>query len=58
MKKQAKRGTLRLRVKRGDDVVFTSGKEFNRYDSDGNRAPYRGKVIAVDPRNRKVKVEG
>jgi len=58
MKKQAKRGTLRLKVKRGDDVVFTTGKEFNRYDGDGKRTPYRGKVIAVDPRNRKVKVEG
>lgn len=58
MKKQAKRGTLRMKVKRGDDVVFTAGKEFNRYDGDGKRNPLRGKVIAVDPRNRKVKVEG
>ncbi len=59
---KAKRGTIRSRIKRGDEVVFITGKEYNRYErsSDGkvNRVPYRGKVIAVDPINLKVKVEG
>lgn len=39
-------------------MVFISGKEYNRYDSAGKRQPYRGRVIAVDARNGKVKVEG
>ena len=56
--KTVKRGTLKSRIKRGDQVVFISGKEFARYDSNGKRQPFRGKVIAVDPRNGKVKVEG
>jgi large subunit ribosomal protein L24 len=38
--------------------VFISGKEYNRYDSAGKRQPYRGRVIEVDARNGKVKVEG
>jgi large subunit ribosomal protein L24 len=56
--KAAKTGSIKSRIKRGDQVVFIAGKEFNRYDSDGNRQPYRGKVIAVDARTGKVKVEG
>jgi large subunit ribosomal protein L24 len=56
--KTAKQGTVRSRIKRGDQVVFIAGKEFNRYDSAGKRQPYRGKVIAVDGRAGKVKVEG
>lgn len=39
-------------------MVFIAGKEYNRYDTAGKRQPYRGKVIAVDARNAKVKVEG
>ena len=35
-------------IKRGDQVVFIAGKENNRYDSNGNRQPLRGKVIAVE----------
>jgi large subunit ribosomal protein L24 len=35
-----------------------TGKEYNRYDSNGKRQPMRGKVIEVDARNGKVKVEG
>jgi len=62
MIKQKKQGTVRSRIKRGDEVVFIAGKEFNRYEkgADGKavRVPYRGKVIAVDPRAGKVKVEG
>ena len=50
--------TSRSRIKRGDQVVFIAGKEYNRYDSAGKRQPYRGKVVAVDARTGKVKVEG
>jgi len=53
-----KTGTITSRIKRGDQVVFIAGKEYNRYDSGGKRQPYRGKVIAVDARMGKVKVEG
>jgi large subunit ribosomal protein L24 len=56
------KGTIRSKIKRGDEVVFISGKEYNRYErsSDGKvtRVPYQGRVIEVDPRNGKVKVEG
>ncbi len=51
-------GTVRSRIKRGDQVVFIAGKEYNRYDSAGKRQPFRGRVIAVDARNGKIKVEG
>src|SRR5213592_367762 len=51
-------GTVRSRIKRGDQVVFIAGKEYNRFDSAGKRQPYRGKVLAVDGRLGKVKVEG
>jgi large subunit ribosomal protein L24 len=55
---KAKTATVNSRIKRGDQVVFIAGKEYNRYDNQGKRQPYRGKVIAVDARNQKVKVEG
>ena len=50
--------TSRSRIKRGDQVVFIAGKEYNRYDSAGKRQPFRGRVIAVDAQAGKVKVEG
>ena len=53
-----KSGTVNSKIKRGDQVVFIAGKEYNRYDNQGKRQPLRGKVIAVDARNGKVKVEG
>ena len=56
--KTAKKGTIRSKVKRGDQVVFVTGKEYNRFDSNGKRVPLRGKVIEVDPRAGKIKVEG
>ena len=56
--KTIKTGTVSSKIKRGDQVVFIAGKEYARYDSAGKRQPYRGKVIAVDARNGKVKVEG
>ncbi len=58
MMKTAKKGTIRSKFKRGDQVVFIAGKEYNRFDTSGKRTPFRGKVIAVDPRSAKVKVEG
>jgi len=51
-------GTVKSRIKRGDQVVFIAGKEYNRFDSNGKRQPLRGKVVEVDARNGKVKVEG
>ena len=56
--KSVKTGTIKSRIKRGDQVVFIAGKEYNRYDSAGKRQPFRGRVIAVDARAGKVKVEG
>ena len=56
--KAAKTGTIKSKSKRDDQVVFIAGKEFNRFDSAGKRQPYRGRVIAVDARNGKIKVEG
>jgi large subunit ribosomal protein L24 len=63
--KQAKKGTVRSKIKKGDTVIFISGKDYNRFTEvrEGDkmvpkRVPHRGKVIAVDPRNGKVKVEG
>ena len=56
--KTIKTGTVNSKIKRGDQVVFIAGKEYARYDSAGKRQPFRGKVIAVDARNGKVKVEG
>ena len=56
--KTVKKGTVRSKIKRGDQVVFIAGKEYNRYDSNGKRQPLRGKVIAVNPTEGKIKVEG
>ena len=56
--KTVKTGTVKSKIKRGDQVVFIAGKEYNRYDSGGKRQPYRGRVIEVDARSGKVKVEG
>jgi large subunit ribosomal protein L24 len=56
--KTEKKGTVKSKIKRGDQVVFIAGKEFARYDSAGKRQPFRGRVIEVDARNGKVKVEG
>lgn len=53
-----KKGTVKSKIKRGDQVVFIAGREYNRFDNKGNRSPARGKVIAVDPQKGKVKVEG
>jgi len=56
--KTVKKGTVRSKLKRGDQVVFIAGREYSRFDSSGKRTPLRGKVIAVDPIKGKVKIEG
>lgn len=56
--KQDKKQATRSKIKRGDQVVFITGREYNRFDSNGKRTPYRGKVIAVNSREGKIKVEG
>src|SRR5882762_10204594 len=56
--KTVRKGTVKSKIKRGDQVVFIAGKEYNRYDSTGKRQPYRGKALEVDARTGKVKVEG
>lgn len=53
-----KKGAVHVKVKKGDMVVFVTGKDYNRYDANGKRIPYRGRVIQVDPRGGRVKVEG
>jgi large subunit ribosomal protein L24 len=58
MKKEVKKGTVRSRVKKGDMVVFIAGRDYNKYDRAGKRIPHRGKVIEVDARKGRVKVEG
>lgn len=55
---EKKKGVYKTKIKRGDKVIFIAGKEYNRFDKDGNRKPYVGEVIAVDPQRGKVKVEG
>ena len=65
MKEVKTKGTIRSKIKRGDTVVFISGREYNRYErtakggqEEVKRVPLRGEVIAVDPRRGKVKIEG
>lgn len=56
--KTERTGTAKSKIKRGDQVVFIAGREYNRFDSNEKRVPLRGRVIAVDARKGKVKVEG
>src|SRR5262245_21235595 len=58
MSKEVKKGTVRTRIKKDDMVVFIAGRDYNKYDSSGSRKPHRGKVIEVDPRKGRIKVEG
>jgi large subunit ribosomal protein L24 len=65
MKEVKTKGTIRSKIKRGDTVVFISGREYNRYErtnrngqEEVRRVPLQGEVIAVDPRRGKVKVVG
>ena len=56
--KEVKKGTVRSRIKKGDTVIFIAGKEYARFDNNGNRKPFTGEVMAVDARKGKVKVAG
>jgi large subunit ribosomal protein L24 len=58
MSKEVKKGTIRTKIKKDDMVVFISGRDYNKFDGSGARKPHRGKVIAVDPRKGRIKVEG
>lgn len=53
-----KKGTKRTKIKKGDQVVVISGKDYNKFDRNGTRTPHRGRVLEVSPSNGKVKVEG
>ena len=52
------KGTKRTRIKKGDQVVVISGKDYNKFDKGGKRTPHRGRVLEVSPAKGKVKVEG
>ena len=39
IKQQNKKGSVRSRIKRGDEVVFIAGKEFNRYEKERTGRP-------------------
>lgn len=56
--KEVKKGTIRSKIRKGDTVVFITGKEYARYDSNGKRNPFKGEVMAVDAVKGKVKVAG
>lgn len=56
---------VKLKIKKGDTVVFISGKDYNIFAKKGRgenakteRTPVRGKVIEVSRATGKVKVEG
>lgn len=55
----------KLKIKKGDTVVFISGKDYNKFTKKGRgesavseRVPHRGKVIEVSRATGKIKVEG
>jgi large subunit ribosomal protein L24 len=54
----ANKGTRRVKIRKGDQVVVTAGKDYNIFDRNGKRTPHRGRVLDVDPVKGKVKVEG
>lgn len=54
----ATKGVKRSKIRKGDMVVVTSGKDYNKFDKGGKRTPHRGRVLEVNPAKGKVKVEG
>jgi large subunit ribosomal protein L24 len=60
-----KKKRVKMKIKKGDTVVFISGKDYNVFvkkgrgeDATTERVPRRGKVIEVSRDTGKVKVEG
>ena len=56
---------VKIKIKKGDTVVFVAGKDFNKFVKKGRgenakveRVPHRGKVLEVSRTEGKVKVEG
>ena len=54
----ATKGSRRVKIRKGDQVVVIAGKDYNIFDRNGKRTPHRGRVLDVDPVRGKVKVEG
>jgi large subunit ribosomal protein L24 len=59
------RKRVKMKIKKGDTVVFISGKDYNIFarkgrgeDAKVERVPHRGKVIEVSRSTGKVRVEG
>lgn len=52
------RGTKRAKIRKGDQVIVMVGRDHNKFDKQGKRAPHRGRVLEVSPTKGKVKVEG
>ena len=60
-----KKKRVKMKIKKGDTVVFISGKDYNKFvrkgrgeDATVERIPHRGKVIEVSRDTGKIKVEG
>jgi large subunit ribosomal protein L24 len=53
-----KKGTKRVKIKKGDQVIVMVGRDHNKYNKQGERVPHRGRVLEVSPARGKVKVEG
>src|SRR5689334_15895801 len=54
----ATKGSRRVKIRKGDQVVVIAGKDYNIFDRSGKRTPRRGRVLEVDPAGGRVKVEG
>ncbi len=48
----------RSKIKKGDMVIVIAGKDYNKFNKEGDRVPHRGRVLEVSPTKGKIKVEG